>query len=105
MRNLREETETIDEGTFVCACAVVRVRVRVLMNLTGNFKECGLRLVEKEKEWIEYRVLFSSVAEKEDWIAKMKVLKVEFQSSGKGPPSFLWSCWTYSSSSSSSSFL
>jgi hypothetical protein len=99
VRNLREETETIDEGTFACAV------VRVLMNLTGKFKECGLRLVEKEKEWIEYRVLFSSVAEKEDWIAKMKVLKVEFQSSGKGPPSFLWSCWAYSSSSSSSSFL
>ncbi|ELR13717.1 uncharacterized protein ACA1_305160 [Acanthamoeba castellanii str. Neff] len=56
VRNLREETETIDE-------------------------ECGLRLVEKEKEWIEYRVLFSSVTEKEDWIAKMKVLKVEFQGS------------------------
>jgi hypothetical protein len=59
------------------------------MNLTGNFKECGLRLVEKEKEWIEYRVLFGSVTEKEDWIAKMKVLKVEFQGSGTRPPSCL----------------
>lgn len=98
VRNLREETETIDEGTFACTCAVVRVRVRVLMNPTGNFKECGLRLVEKEKEWIEYRVLFSSAADKEDWIAKMKVLRVEFQSSGTSPPSFLWSSWAYTSS-------
>jgi hypothetical protein len=47
-----------------------------------RFSDCGIRVLEKDKEWIEYKLVFSSVADKEDWVEKMKALKVELQAAG-----------------------
>jgi predicted flap endonuclease-1-like 5' DNA nuclease len=56
----------------------------VLTVLLGvwRFSDCGIRVLEKDKEWIEYKLVFSSVADKEDWVEKMKALKVELQAAG-----------------------
>lgn len=52
--------------------------------MNANAVECGVKISEKESG-SEHRLVFPTPIEKDDWIAKMKDVKIEFRSGTSYP--------------------